>query len=42
VVIYAVAILLSFVNSWCAFMLYVLVAIVWLIPDQRIEKILTP
>ncbi|HSF73668.1 MAG TPA: hypothetical protein VLA84_07700 [Microcoleus sp.] len=41
VVIYAVAILLSFVNSWLAFMLYVLVAIMWLIPDRRIEKILT-
>jgi uncharacterized membrane protein len=41
-VIYAVAILLSFVNSWFAFMLYVLVAIVWLIPDRRIERILTP
>jgi len=41
VVIYALAILLSFVNSWLAFMLYVLVAIIWLIPDRRIEKILT-
>ncbi|MGB7890350.1 MAG: TMEM175 family protein [Microcoleus sp.] len=41
VVIYAVAILLSFVNSWFAFMLYVLVAIMWLIPDRRIEKTLT-
>jgi uncharacterized membrane protein len=41
VVVYAVAILLSFVNSWLAFMLYVLVAIVWLIPDRRIEKLLT-
>ncbi len=40
VVIYAVAILLSFVNSWAAFMLYALVAILWLIPDQRIEKVL--
>ncbi len=38
VVIYAVAILLSFVNSWFAFMLYVLVAIVWLTPDRRIER----
>lgn len=40
-VIYAVAILLSFINSWVAFMLYVLVAIMWLIPDRRIEKTLT-
>jgi uncharacterized membrane protein len=42
VVIYAVAILLSFANSWFAFMLYALVAILWLIPDQRIEKVLNP
>lgn len=41
VVLYAVAILLSFVNSWVAFGLYVLVAIMWLIPDRRIEKTLT-
>lgn len=41
VVIYAVAILLAFVNSWLACLLYVLVAIMWLIPDRRIEKTLT-
>jgi len=40
-VIYALGIALSFVNSWLAFMLYVLVAIMWLIPDRRIEKVLT-
>lgn len=40
-VIYAAAVLLAFVNSWLAFMLYVLVAIMWLIPDRRIEKTLT-
>lgn len=40
VVIYAVAILLSFVNSWFALMLYVLVAMMWLVPDRRIEKAL--
>jgi uncharacterized membrane protein len=37
VVFYAVAIPLSFVNSWLACALYVLVAIMWLIPDRRIE-----
>jgi uncharacterized membrane protein len=37
-VIYAVAVLLSLVNSWLAFLLYVSVAIMWLIPDRRIEK----
>jgi uncharacterized membrane protein len=39
-VFYAVAIPLSFVSSWIAFGLYVLVAIIWLIPDRRIEKTL--
>jgi uncharacterized membrane protein len=41
VVFYAVAIPLSFVNSWLAFGLYVLVAVMWLIPDRRIERALT-
>ncbi len=41
-VIYAVAILLSFVTSWWACALYVLVAVMWLIPDRRIEKVLSP
>jgi uncharacterized membrane protein len=35
--IYAVAIPLALANSWLAFSLYVLVAIIWLIPDRRIE-----
>jgi len=39
-VIYAVAIPLAFVNSGLACALYVLVAIIWLIPDRRIEKTL--
>jgi hypothetical protein len=38
VAIYAVAIPLSFVNSLSACALYVLVAVMWLIPDRRIEK----
>ncbi len=37
VVMYAVAIGLSFVNVWLAVALYIAVAIVWLIPDRRIE-----
>jgi uncharacterized membrane protein len=40
VVIYAVAILLAFVNSWLSCALYVLVAVMWLVPDRRIEKTL--
>ena len=39
---YAVAIPLAFVNSWCAGVLYVLVAVMWLIPDRRLEKALAP
>jgi len=41
IVIYAAAILISFENSFIAGILYVMVAIMWLIPDKRIEKILT-
>lgn len=40
VVIYVFAILLSFMSSWFACALYVLVAVMWLVPDRRIEKIL--
>lgn len=36
--IYAVAIPLAFVKPWLACALYVLVAVIWLIPDRRIEK----
>jgi uncharacterized membrane protein len=41
VVFYAVAIPLAFVNSWLACALYVVVAVMWLIPDRRIEQTLT-
>ncbi|MEH2249700.1 TMEM175 family protein [Nostoc sp.] len=41
-VFYAVAIPLAFLNSWFACALYVLVAVMWLIPDRRIEKTLIP
>jgi uncharacterized membrane protein len=40
VVFYIVAIPMAFMNSWLAWALYVLVALVWLIPDRRIEKTL--
>jgi uncharacterized membrane protein len=40
VVIYAAAIPLSFVVSWIACALYVAVAILWLVPDRRIESVL--
>jgi len=40
VVIYLMAIPLAFVRSWLAGALYVLVAVLWLVPDRRIEKTL--
>ncbi len=40
IVIYTVSILLCFINSLIAGGLYALVAIMWLIPDKRIERIL--
>jgi uncharacterized membrane protein len=40
VLFYAVAIPLSFVKWWLACALYVLVAVMWLIPDRRIERAL--
>jgi uncharacterized membrane protein len=36
--IYVVGIGVAFFNSWAAFMLYILVSIIWLIPDRRIER----
>ncbi|PWT92010.1 MAG: hypothetical protein C5B55_07110 [Blastocatellia bacterium] len=38
VVMNAVAIALTFVNRWIGFSLYILVAVIWLIPDRRIER----
>jgi uncharacterized membrane protein len=40
IVIYAVAIPLAFVNTWAACALYVSVAMMWLVPDRRIEHAL--
>jgi len=39
-VVYALAIPFAFVNSWISGSLYALVAIIWLIPDRRIERTL--
>lgn len=36
--VYSVAILLAFVRPWIACCCYVLVAVMWLLPDPRIEK----
>jgi uncharacterized membrane protein len=35
---YAAAIPLAFVNRWIAYALYIAVAMMWLIPDRRIER----
>ena len=39
--LYASAILLALVNHWVSLGIYVVVAVIWLIPDRRIERILT-
>jgi len=36
--IYLLAIPLAFVRAWAACALYVLVAVIWLVPDRRIER----
>ena len=38
--LYAVAIPLAFVNSWLSIAIYILVALMWFIPDRRIEHVL--
>lgn len=38
IVIYAVAVGLAFVNPWLSIALYVAVAIMWIVPDRRIER----
>ncbi len=40
VLIYIIAMMATFFNEWIACALYVLVAIMWLAPDRRIEKVL--
>ena len=39
-VLYAVAIPLAFWRQWMSLAIYVIVALIWLIPDRRIEKAL--
>lgn len=36
--IYATAVPLAFVNSWLSMTLYIVVALMWFLPDRRIEK----
>jgi uncharacterized membrane protein len=37
-ILYIAGIVLAFVNPWISIALYVLVAIIWLVPDRRIER----
>lgn len=39
-VLYLVAIALAFVSSWLSMAVYVFVAVMWVIPDRRIERII--
>jgi len=38
-IIYVIAIISSWINQWIAGGLYILVALIWLVPDKRIEVI---
>jgi len=39
-VLYVIAIPAAFINQWIAGALYVTVALIWLVPDRRIERVL--
>ena len=39
--LYTAGILSAFINRWVAMAIYLLVALMWLVPDRRIEAILT-
>jgi uncharacterized membrane protein len=38
--IYAVAMPLAFIQPWIAIMLYIVVALIWFVPDRRIESMM--
>lgn len=40
-IVYAAGIGLSFIRPWLGFAMYIIVAVIWFIPDKRIEKKLT-
>lgn len=41
VVFYLIAIIASAFSSWISFGLYILVAVIWFVPDTRIEKVMS-
>jgi uncharacterized membrane protein len=38
IALYAAAVALAFVASWMAFAVYITVALIWLVPDPRLES----
>ncbi len=40
-ILYAIAIPMAFVSRWVSLGLYIFVALVWLVPDKRIENALS-
>jgi uncharacterized membrane protein len=40
--VYVAAMLLAFLHSWIAIALYVAVALLWFVPDRRIESVIKP
>jgi len=40
IALYVAGIVLAFVNAWLGCAAYVLVALIWLIPDRRVERVL--
>jgi uncharacterized membrane protein len=38
-VLYGLGIALAFVNRWLAIAVYVVVALMWLVPDRRVERV---
>ncbi len=41
-ILYGMAIPISFAYTWLAFGLYILVAVIWLVPDRRLEQTISP
>ena len=39
IILYAIAIVSTFLSQWIAIGIYVVIAIIWFIPDRRIERI---
>jgi uncharacterized membrane protein len=39
-VLYAAAIVLAFASPWISIAIYAMVAVMWLVPDRRIENVL--